>query len=58
MGCYGIGVSRVVAACIEQNNDGDGIAFPPPLAPFDLELLNLDPRTPTPPPRPTSCMIC
>ena len=44
MGCYGIGVSRVVAACIEQNNDGDGIAFPPPLAPFDLELLNLDPK--------------
>ena len=44
MGCYGIGVSRVVAACIEQNNDGDGIAFPPPLAPFDLELLNLDPE--------------
>ena len=28
MGCYGIGVSRVVAACIEQNNDGDGSAFP------------------------------
>ena len=44
MGCYGIGVSRVVAACIEQNNDGDGIPFPPPLAPFDLELLNLDPK--------------
>lgn len=44
MGCYGIGVSRVVAACIEQNNDGGGIVFPPPLAPFDIEILNLDPR--------------
>lgn len=44
MGCYGIGVSRVVAACIEQNNDRDGIVFPPPLAPFDLELINLDPK--------------
>ncbi|MEG1610180.1 MAG: proline--tRNA ligase [Bilophila sp.] len=44
MGCYGIGVSRVVAACIEQNNDADGIVFPPPLAPFDLQLLNLDPK--------------
>lgn len=44
MGCYGIGVSRVVAACIEQNNDGDGIVFPPPLAPFDLHLVNLDPK--------------
>ncbi len=44
MGCYGIGVSRVVAACIEQNNDRDGIVFPPPLAPFDIELVNLDPK--------------
>ncbi len=44
MGCYGIGVSRVVAACIEQNNDGDGIVFPPPLAPFEVLLLNLDPK--------------
>ena len=44
MGCYGIGVSRVVAACIEQNNDADGIVFPPPLAPFEVLLLNLDPK--------------
>jgi prolyl-tRNA synthetase len=43
MGCYGIGVSRVVAACIEQNHDGDGILFPPPLAPFDVHLICLDP---------------
>jgi prolyl-tRNA synthetase len=34
MGCYGIGVSRTVAAAIEQNHDDDGIIWPPPLAPF------------------------
>jgi prolyl-tRNA synthetase len=34
MGCYGIGVSRTVAAAIEQNHDEDGIVFPPPLAPY------------------------
>lgn len=44
MGCYGIGVSRVVAACIEQNFDEGGIMFPPPLAPFDIHLINLDPK--------------
>ncbi len=44
MGCYGIGVSRVVAACIEQNHDEYGIVFPPPLAPFDVLLVNLDPK--------------
>lgn len=43
MGCYGIGVSRVVAACIEQNYDEHGIVFPPPLAPFEVELICLDP---------------
>lgn len=42
MGCYGIGVSRVVAACIEQNHDEGGIVFPPPVAPFEAVLLNLD----------------
>ncbi len=41
MGCYGIGVSRIVAACIEQNNDESGIVFPPPIAPFEVVLLNL-----------------
>ncbi len=45
MGCYGIGVSRVVAACIEQNHDDYGIVFPPPLAPFDVLLVNLDPKS-------------
>ena len=44
LGCYGIGVSRVVAACIEQNFDEGGIMFPPPLAPFDVHLINLDPK--------------
>lgn len=44
MGCYGIGVSRVVAACIEQNNDENGIMFPPPLAPYEIIIINLDPK--------------
>lgn len=42
-GCYGIGVSRVCAAAIEQNHDERGIVFPPPVAPFSVMLLNLDP---------------
>jgi len=41
MGCYGIGVSRVVAAAIEQNHDQNGIIFPLPLAPFQVIVLNL-----------------
>ncbi len=41
MGCYGIGVSRVVAAAIEQNHDKNGIIFPVPLAPFKAIILNL-----------------
>ena len=45
MGCYGIGVSRVAAAAIEQNHDENGIVFPPPVAPFECVLLNLDPRS-------------
>ncbi len=47
MGCYGIGVSRVVAACVEQSHDDNGIIFPPALAPFDVELINLDPGNAT-----------
>jgi prolyl-tRNA synthetase len=43
MGCYGIGVSRIVAAAIEQNHDRDGIVFPLPLAPFQVMVLNLSP---------------
>ena len=39
MGCYGIGVTRVVAAAIEQNHDERGIMFPPSIAPFDVAIV-------------------
>jgi prolyl-tRNA synthetase len=39
MGCYGIGVSRVVAASIEQNHDNNGIIWPDTIAPFHLALV-------------------
>ena len=39
MGCYGIGVSRLVAATIEQNNDEKGIIWPQSLAPFDINII-------------------
>jgi prolyl-tRNA synthetase len=39
MGCYGIGVSRIVAAAIEQGHDDDGIIFPLALAPFQVGLI-------------------
>ena len=39
MGCYGIGVSRTVAAAIEQNHDDKGIIWPLPIAPFAVEVL-------------------
>jgi prolyl-tRNA synthetase len=42
MGCYGIGVSRVVAAAIEQNNDGQGIIWPQALAPFTVALCPIN----------------
>ncbi|HET7922658.1 MAG TPA: proline--tRNA ligase [Gammaproteobacteria bacterium] len=42
MGCYGIGVSRIVAAAIEQNHDARGIVWPAALAPFDIALLPLN----------------
>jgi len=38
MGCYGIGVTRIVAAAIEQNNDERGIIWPQPLAPFSVAI--------------------
>jgi prolyl-tRNA synthetase len=41
MGCYGIGITRVAAAAIEQNHDKDGIIWPMSLAPFQVELLTL-----------------
>ena len=39
MGCYGIGVTRIVAAAIEQNHDERGIIWPEPIAPFQLVLV-------------------
>jgi prolyl-tRNA synthetase len=39
MGCYGIGVTRIVAAAIEQNHDARGIIFPAPIAPFEACLV-------------------
>jgi len=42
MGCYGIGVSRVVAATIEQNFDGQGIIWPLSIAPFQLSLIPIN----------------
>jgi prolyl-tRNA synthetase len=42
MGCYGIGVTRIVAAAIEQNHDERGICWPEPLAPFLVALVPLN----------------
>jgi len=39
MGCYGIGVTRLVAAAVEQNHDERGIVFPRPIAPFEVSLV-------------------
>jgi prolyl-tRNA synthetase len=39
MGCYGIGITRTVAAAIEQNSDGDGIFWPMSIAPFEVHVL-------------------
>jgi len=39
MGCYGIGVSRIVAAAIEQNNDENGMILPKSIAPFELIIV-------------------
>ncbi|MBF0622246.1 MAG: proline--tRNA ligase [Magnetococcales bacterium] len=44
MGCYGIGVSRIVAAAIEQNHDDNGIIWPMALAPFQVMLLVINPK--------------
>ncbi|MEO8672643.1 MAG: proline--tRNA ligase [Tahibacter sp.] len=44
MGCYGIGVSRIVAAAIEQNYDTAGIAWPEPMAPWRIAICVLNPR--------------
>ena len=39
MGCYGIGVSRTMAACIEQNNDKDGMIWPVAIAPYEVLVV-------------------
>ena len=43
MGCYGIGITRILGACIEQNNDKNGIIWPKSIAPFDVNIICLDP---------------
>jgi prolyl-tRNA synthetase len=42
MGCYGIGISRIVAAAIEQNHDQQGICWPEPIAPFQVAILPMN----------------
>lgn len=42
MGCYGIGVSRIVAAAIEQNHDDKGIIWPDAIAPFEVAIVTLN----------------
>lgn len=42
MGCYGIGVTRIVGAAIEQNHDDNGIIWPAPLAPFDVVIVPIN----------------
>ncbi|GAB4181678.1 MAG: proline--tRNA ligase [Wenzhouxiangellaceae bacterium] len=42
MGCYGVGVSRIVAAAIEQNHDQRGIIWPLPMAPFQVALMPIN----------------
>ena len=44
MGCYGIGVSRIVAAAIEQNHDEAGIAWPAPMAPWAVAVCVINPK--------------
>ena len=42
MGCYGIGITRIVGAAIEQNHDDNGIIWPAPLAPFHVVLVPIN----------------
>lgn len=44
MGCYGIGVSRIVAAAIEQNHDANGIIWPAPMAPWEVAVCVINPK--------------
>ena len=45
MGCYGIGISRIMASSIEQNHDESGIIWPEPLAPFQIIIIALNKNT-------------
>jgi prolyl-tRNA synthetase len=47
MGCYGIGVTRIVAAAIEQNHDDNGIIWPESIAPFQIALIPINPHKST-----------
>jgi prolyl-tRNA synthetase len=44
MGTYGIGISRIVAAAIEQNHDGNGIVWPEPMAPWSVAICVINPK--------------
>ncbi|MBS0462750.1 MAG: proline--tRNA ligase [Proteobacteria bacterium] len=44
MGCYGIGVTRIVAAAIEQNHDANGIIWPAPMAPWQVAVCIINPK--------------
>ena len=56
MGCYGIGITRIVAAAIEQNHDAAGIIWPEPLAPFEVVLVPLNmPKSERVRERPSAC---
>ena len=44
MGCYGIGISRIVAAAIEQNNDEKGIIWPKQISPYQIALIEINPK--------------
>ena len=44
MGCYGVGVSRTLAAIVEQHNDENGIIWPVSVAPYEVSVIPLDPK--------------
>lgn len=44
MGCYGIGIARIIAAVVEQNHDENGIIFPKVIAPYDLAIIIVNPK--------------
>ena len=44
MGCYGIGISRIIAAAIEQNHDDKGIIWPKALSPYQIALIEVNPK--------------